>query len=311
MSEHLVPLQRVYGDALQILTVNVETPAGQSLYRGIVRRLAIPNSRVGVPALFVGNQLLVGSGEIPEIFPGIVAEASAGAGLAWPALPGLGDYLEDGQLAEGLDPSEGLSLLGGGSDESVGPRAGSSWTDRFMADPAGNAMATVVLLCMVVTLVLSFRAYLRGRPEANRWPGWIIPVLAVVGLGIAGYLAFVETAGVEAVCGPVGDCNRVQQSEWAHIAGVPIGVLGVLGYLAVGATAVLRVVDRPRLSTWSGLTWALAAIGVAFSIYLTFLEPFVIGATCIWCVSSALVMTAILVAATPDAARARGGAGAT
>lgn len=53
------------------------------------------------------------------------------------------------------------------------------------------------------------------------------------------------------------------------------------------------------------LVWGLAAGGVAFSIYLTFLEPFVIGATCMWCINSAVAMTLILVAATPAASRAR------
>jgi uncharacterized membrane protein len=38
-----------------------------------------------------------------------------------------------------------------------------------------------------------------------------------------------------------------------------------------------------------------AVAGVAFSVYLTFLEPFVIGATCAWCITSALLMTALLI----------------
>jgi uncharacterized membrane protein len=37
----------------------------------------------------------------------------------------------------------------------------------------------------------------------------------------------------------------------------------------------------------------MTAFGLAFSIYLTFLEPFVIGATCAWCLTSAIVMTAL------------------
>jgi len=47
----------------------------------------------------------------------------------------------------------------------------------------------------------------------------------------------------------------------------------------------------------------MALVGTALSMYLTVLEPFVIGATCAWCLSSAVIVTLILVAATPPAAR--------
>ena len=63
---------------------------------------------------------------------------------------------------------------------------------------------------------------------------WIIPILCLIGFGVAGYLAYVETTQVEAVCGPVGDCNTVQQSEYARLFGIlPIGVLGLFGYVAI------------------------------------------------------------------------------
>jgi uncharacterized membrane protein len=78
-------------------------------------------------------------------------------------------------------------------------------------------------------------------------------------------------------------------------------VFGVIGYLLLG---VIRVGWRrhPRQPL---LVWGIALAGVAFSIYLTFLEPFVIGATCLWCINSAVIMTLILVAATPAAVRDR------
>jgi uncharacterized membrane protein len=123
-----------------------------------------------------------------------------------------------------------------------------------------------------------------------------VPLLALIGLGVAIYLAFVETSGTEAVCGPVGDCNAVQQSEWAKLFGViPIGVIGVAGYavvLAAWAAARLgsgRLADRSRVALLAG-----AVAGVAFSVYLTFLEPFVIGATCMWCLGSAVVVTLLM-----------------
>ena len=48
----------------------------------------------------------------------------------------------------------------------------------------------------------------------------------------------------------------------------------------------------------------MAFFGVLFSIYLTFLEPFVIGATCMWCISSAVIQTIIFLASSDSAKRA-------
>jgi uncharacterized membrane protein len=131
---------------------------------------------------------------------------------------------------------------------------------------------------------------------AYTFPSWVLPGVACLGLVVAGYLAYVEIGENEAVCGAVGDCNTVQQSEYAELFGlIPIGVLGVLGYVTILAVSLVS-----RYATgWIGdaaqaLVLGLALFGTGFSIYLTFLEPFVIGATCAWCLTSALLMILIL-----------------
>jgi uncharacterized membrane protein len=113
---------------------------------------------------------------------------------------------------------------------------------------------------------------------------------------VAGYLAYVETAQVDAVCGPVGDCNTVQQSQYARLFGVlPIGVLGLIGYLAIAMSWAIARVDKDSLADLATLVLFMMTIfGTLFSIYLTFLEPFVIGATCAWCVTSAVLMTILM-----------------
>ncbi len=55
---------------------------------------------------------------------------------------------------------------------------------------------------------------------------WAVPALALIGLGVALYLSYVELLQVEAVCGPVGECNIVQASPYAQFLGIPIAVLG-------------------------------------------------------------------------------------
>jgi uncharacterized membrane protein len=172
--------------------------------------------------------------------------------------------------------------------------------DRLARDPAGNGLALVVLAMMLVVLAAAVgKAWRSAAALVAKPPSALIIPLALAGLGVAAYLAFVETASVEAVCGPVGDCNTVQQSEHARLFGfVPIGLLGVVGYGSILVSWVLGTRSGPGVA--KGARIALLAIvfaGTVFSIYLTFLEPFVIGATCAWCLTSAVLMTASLAVA--------------
>ena len=165
----------------------------------------------------------------------------------------------------------------------------------------GYALAMVVIVCMVAALlfvgVVLWRAFTgRSVPSGPTWLGIAIPVLALIGLGVAGYQSYVETQLVDAFCGPIGDCNAVQASPYARLFGViPIGVLGVLGYLAIMAAWVW---GRIRSDRWSKpmfwVIFVLALFGTLFSLYLTFLEPFVIKAVCMWCLSSAVIMTLLM-----------------
>jgi uncharacterized membrane protein len=119
-----------------------------------------------------------------------------------------------------------------------------------------------------------------------------VPVLSLVGLAVAGYLAYVETQAAAAVCGPVGDCNAVQSSPYARLFGVPIGLIGVAGYVAI--LAVWAWGRRAAGALPATLLVLMSAFGVAFSIYLTYLELFVIRAVCMWCITSAVIMTLLL-----------------
>jgi len=157
-----------------------------------------------------------------------------------------------------------------------------------------NSISVVVLVLMVSASVGSSLRMRRSEDAGS--PGWAVPLLALVGLGVAAYLAFVEVGGSEAVCGPVGDCNTVQQSEYARLFGaIPIGVLGVVGYaVTVVAWGVTRL-GRGRLADAAAVVLFAGVVGgVLLSGYLTFLEPFVIGATCAWCLASAVIITVLM-----------------
>jgi uncharacterized membrane protein len=176
-------------------------------------------------------------------------------------------------------------------------------------DPVGFAIAGAVLVGM-----LAATGYAMWR-VMNVWPGllqlqsntnqsaqtWAIPILALLGLGVASYLAYVEITRIQAVCGPVGECNIVQSSPYARILGIPIAVLGALNYVAVGT---LWAGQKPPDFRWAKLSalglLGLTFFGTLFSIYLTCLELFVIRAVCAWCISSAVITSLLmLLAVTP------------
>jgi uncharacterized membrane protein len=119
-----------------------------------------------------------------------------------------------------------------------------------------------------------------------------VAALAIAGLGacVAGYLTYVHYAGLQPVCaGGSHGCERVQSSSYASLAGIPIAVLGLAGYVAI-AIALIAAGERAWLAAA-----ALAVSGFGFSAYLTYLELFVIHAICQWCVASAGLLTALAV----------------
>ena len=112
--------------------------------------------------------------------------------------------------------------------------------------------------------------------------------LALLGIAIAGYLTWVHYAGLKPVCiAGGGGCEQGQSSRYSELAGVPVALIGLIGYVGILASLWLR--------GEAGLTLgaALTLTGLGFSAYLTYRELFTIEAICQWCVASALVMAAL------------------
>lgn len=115
-----------------------------------------------------------------------------------------------------------------------------------------------------------------------------IACLAVLGLAISIYLTWVHYADIEPVCTGISDCEKVQTSDYAELAGIPVAVLGIAGYASILASLWMPV----------EVTVLLAYVAAGFSGYLTWAELFKIDAICQWCVASALASLAIAVLAT-------------
>jgi uncharacterized membrane protein len=333
-------LALVSNGTLAILFVDAANPAGGPLFDASFESHTVGAERRGVPRMIVGDEVMIGSLEIPGRLHGIIRAGLAKGGIPWPRIPGLDQATarlehpgviapQTAQTPQRPDsaraadttapapgqrppaavhaaPAESAAIAGttapadtaasrpaASALEAIGTESETTIGQRFRRDPIGNGLALLGLGLMVLTLA----AVGSGVPArvGPREPGLWLPLLAVAGAGVAAYLTYVETSGATAICGPVGDCNTVQQSAYATLFGVlPVGALGLAGYGLVIILWVLGQDGRPTASLARRLLVAAALIGTLFSVYLTVLEPFVIGATCMWCLTSAVVMTALL-----------------
>ena len=166
-------------------------------------------------------------------------------------------------------------------------------------------IVSIVILLNIIVPIL----HVTGKsphPLVTDWYKWSIPLIVAAGVVVAGYLSFVETTDAAVMCGPVGNCGDVQNSKYAILFDIlPVGILGLAGYVAILAAWLVDNFGPHSLKKWSALgIWGMSMFGVMFSIYLTYLEPFVIGATCMWCITSAVLMILTLLISTPAAQQA-------
>jgi uncharacterized membrane protein len=115
-------------------------------------------------------------------------------------------------------------------------------------------------------------------------------VLTTIGLGVAGYLSYVHYSGAAPVCSIKGNpCSQVQKSQYSELAGVPVALIGLIGYVAILASLLAPEGELARFATM-----ALTLGGFGFSAYLTYREAFTLHKICEWCVSSAVIMTVLM-----------------
>ncbi|MFZ6031386.1 MAG: vitamin K epoxide reductase family protein [Chloroflexota bacterium] len=359
MSETLPPLQEEYGEQLQVVTVDVSSVEGNALYTAVLAQYQTPPERTGVPTLIIGETYLVGSQEIPEQLPELIAAGLAAGGLDWPEIAGL----------EAFVTQQGMQIAPP-ANEADEANEGPAWLQKFNRDRTANTIAVIVLAALLFSLIASVTLTLSSRPMPamqswysvallvfallaipsifdlaqtqglafvlalivtgifaiqiaapililagkgegpvlKDWFTWAVPLIVIAGITVSTYLAFVEATQAVPACGPVGDCGTVQESEYAMLFGVlPVGVFGLMGNLALLAAWLAKQFGPASLKNLSALAlWGMSVFGVLFSAYLTFLEPFVIGATCMWCITSAVTMILMLWVTTPAAKEALG-----
>jgi uncharacterized membrane protein len=127
-------------------------------------------------------------------------------------------------------------------------------------------------------------------------------VVALAGLGVAGYLTAVRAAGDSPTCVIGGGCHTVQSSDYSELAGIPVAWLGLAAYVGLLVAAILP----GQLGRALGLFTAVVSFG--FSSWLTYAELVIIDAVCAWCVTSAILITLSLLLTIARVASAASGA---
>ena len=113
-------------------------------------------------------------------------------------------------------------------------------------------------------------------------------IVALAGVGVAGYLTWVHFDDAALVCVAGGGCETVQESGYAEIAGVPVAALGLVAYsIVLGLVAWDSPSARLAAAT-------IALVGLLFSMYLLVLQLFVIDAVCVWCMVNDVVIAPLL-----------------
>jgi uncharacterized membrane protein len=129
---------------------------------------------------------------------------------------------------------------------------------------------------------------------AHDGPNWPILALAVIGMGLSGYLTYAAwTAKQLAGCVEGSACDAVLSSQWATLLGMPTSFWGFLTYALLAAIAW----NKRTAAQWKAV-WFVSLFGVLYSVYLTAVSLYVLEAACPYCLTSLALMATIFVLAT-------------
>jgi uncharacterized membrane protein len=116
-------------------------------------------------------------------------------------------------------------------------------------------------------------------------------VVALVGLGDAIYLTIHHLTGEQVPCSVVAGCEMVLTSSYATISGIPLAAFGAIAYFTAFSLAILRVFGNFRAWFLFGVQVVLMSL---FTLWLLYLQAFVIEAFCQFCLLSAVVTFTLL-----------------
>lgn len=133
----------------------------------------------------------------------------------------------------------------------------------------------------------------------DKWLYRTMIVLAVIGLLVATYMTVYKWTNNNAMCLGSGDCGTVNASKYSEVNGIPVALIGFLGYASIFGVLILekRKVFMAEFFEENAtlLTFGLALTGFLFTLWLIYVEVALIKALCPFCLTSQVVMTIIFI----------------
>jgi uncharacterized membrane protein len=123
---------------------------------------------------------------------------------------------------------------------------------------------------------------------------WAIAILALAGAVVSSvslYHHYGKDKTTYCDFGENFNCDVVNRSAYSTVAGIPVALIGILGYLSLMALATFY---RDKAET-PGMLLLAATLGLGFAFYLTYIEAYVLATWCILCLSSLTVIVLITV----------------
>jgi uncharacterized membrane protein len=131
----------------------------------------------------------------------------------------------------------------------------------------------------------------------DKWLYRISVALAVLGLLVSIYMTIYKVTSNNSMCLGSGDCSTVNASKYSEVNGIPVALIGVLGYAAI--LAVHYFENRNRFFKQNGtlIIFGMALTGFLFTLWLIYVEVAILQALCPFCVTSQTAMTLIFIIA--------------
>lgn len=129
----------------------------------------------------------------------------------------------------------------------------------------------------------------------DKWLYRASVALAILGLIVSIYMTIFKLTENKNMCLGNGGCSVVNSSKYAEVYGIPVAVLGIVGYLAILGALLLEKRNPFFHNNGAILLFGLALVGFLFTLYLIYVELQLIHALCPFCVTSQITMTLLFI----------------
>ena len=119
--------------------------------------------------------------------------------------------------------------------------------------------------------------------------------LTILGLLVSIWMTVYKLTDNDSMCIGSGDCKAVNQSGYSEVYGIPVAVVGVVGYLSILAVTYLERRSGFFQENGSMLLFGLTLVGFLFTLWLVFVEVALIKKYCPFCITSQITMTIIFI----------------